>query len=334
MIQTSIPSENASTDYPSRVLIVGIAGFAGLHLTKFALAQGVEVYGLDRITAKHQFSDFSSSPTTYACDLLDYPSMEEILAEIRPKVIFHLAAQASVKQSQNNPSATFMTNVIGTVNLLEAARKFDIPPRIILITSSEIYGIVTPDELPLTESSPLRPVNPYAVSKVTVHYLMGQYCSNYQIPVIEARAFNHVGPGQSLGFVLPDFCSQVAALTINPSERKIKVGDLRARRDFTDVRDIVRGYWLLGKHGIPGEVYNLCQGVSISMEHLLQRVIAASAVEVEIEVDPARLRPSPMPDIIGSYEKINRLCGWEPEIPFDTSVEDTYHYWRERLNDK
>ncbi|MBL7191304.1 GDP-mannose 4,6-dehydratase [bacterium] len=316
-----------------RILIAGIAGFAGTHLAEFASEQGAQIYGLDRRQGNRWLNNLEPQPEVIVCDLLDYNAIADALARIQPHVIFHLAAQASVRQSIDEPAETFMANVVVTINLLEAVRKLKLDSKVLLITSSEVYGIVKPEELPLYEDAPLRPVHPYAVSKVTVHYLTYQYHHTHGLDVIEARAFNHIGPRQSLGFVLPDFSSQIAKLSEQPGRKVIKVGDLSARRDFTDVRDIVRGYWLLSEKGLPGGVYHLCSGGSISIDELLKEVISASGIPVEIEVDPARLRPSPMPDIWGSYEKIHSLCGWRPRIPWKKSVEDTYSFWSENSNE-
>jgi len=315
-----------------KVLVTGITGFAGSHLAEFLLLKGYTLFGISRpLEETKNLSGFEDKIQLHQVDLLDSETIERIIAKVNPDVAYHLAGEASVHQSMGKPVDTIQVNVIGTVNLLEAARRLARKPRVLLVTSGEVYGSVRLDELPVTEDSPLRPLHPYATSKVAVHYLGYEYYNAHHIPIVEARAFNHVGPRQRLGFVVPDFAKQLAEIILSRRGNEIKVGDLSVKRDFVDVRDVVRAYWLLTEKGKPGEVYNVCSGNSYSIQTILHMLISLSGAQVSVTVEKEKLRSSSIPVMRGSYEKIHRELGWSPEIPLEQSLNDTLEYWIESL---
>jgi GDP-4-dehydro-6-deoxy-D-mannose reductase len=197
----------------------------------------------------------------------------------------------------------------------------------LIVTSSEVYGYLTEEQLPVREETPLAPVHTYAVSKVATHFLGQAYYQTYGVPVIEVRPFNHIGPRQRTGFVVPDFASQVAAIIAGESDPVIRVGDLSPRRDFTDVRDIARAYELLAQGGEPGQVYHVCSGRAYAIQEILDGLLALCDRPVEVETDPKRMRPSKMPVLLGSAERLIKRTGWTPYIPLAQTLEDTLAYW-------
>jgi len=317
-----------------RALITGITGFAGSHLAEYLLAEqpGVEVYGTHRWRSRmDNVEHLRSKVKLLEADLRDYTSMHAALERSRPDVIFHLAAQSFVPSSWTAPNETLTTNVSGQTNLFEAVRALRLDPVIQIACSSEQYGLVLPGETPIKETNPLRPLSPYAVSKVAQDYLGYQYFQSYGLKVVRTRGFNHTGPRRGHVFVTSNFCSQVAAIELGLQEPVIRVGNIDAIRDFTDVRDMVRAYWLAVTKAKPGEVYNIATGSGIAIREMLQRLIALGNVEVKIETDPERLRPSDVEILIGDASKFKADTGWEPRIPFDQTLRDLLDYWRETL---
>jgi GDP-4-dehydro-6-deoxy-D-mannose reductase len=318
-----------------RALITGITGFAGSHLAEYLLKEqpGVEVYGTLRWRSRmDNIEHLGKRIHLVEADLRDYSSMHRALEETRPDFIFHLAAQSFVPSSWSAPNDTIVTNVTGQTNLFEAIRILKLDPTVQLACSSEEYGLVLPDEVPIKETNPLRPLSPYAVSKVAQDYLGYQYFQSYGLKVIRTRGFNHTGPRRGQVFVTSNFCSQVAAIELGLQEPVIRVGNIEAIRDFTDVRDMVRAYWLAVTKGTPGEVYNIATGSGIRIREMLDRLLALSKVEVKVEVDPERLRPSDVEILIGDSSKFRADTGWEPRIPFEQTLEDLLDYWREKLS--
>ena len=317
-----------------RALITGITGFAGSHLAEYLLAEhpDVEVFGTYRWRSRmDNVEHFRSRVKLLEADLRDYTSMYNALDRSRPDFIFHLAAQSFVPSSWTAPNETLTTNIAGQTNLFEAIRSLRLDPVVQIACSSEQYGLVLPDEVPIKETNPLRPLSPYAVSKVAQDYLGYQYFQSYGLKAIRTRGFNHTGPRRGQVFVTSNFCSQVAAIELGLQEPVIRVGNIEAIRDFTDVRDMVRAYWLAVNHGKPGEVYNIATGNGIRIRELLDRIIALSNVEVKIEVDPDRLRPSDVEILIGDSSKFRADTGWEPRIPFEQTLRDLLAYWRRTL---
>lgn len=316
-----------------RVLITGITGFVGSHLAEWVLTKNADVVGCVRWRSNTEHIDhLRERLTLIQADLRDLSSVRTLIEQAQPDYIVHLAAQSFVAASWQTPSETLMTNAIGQMNLFEAIRQLGSSARFLVIGSSEEYGLVYPDELPIRETNPLRPLSPYAVSKVTQDLMGFQYWKSYGLDVVRARAFNHSGPRRGEAFATSNFAKQIAEIEAGIREPVVAVGDLKPTRDFSDVRDVVRGYWDLLERGTAGEVYNLCSGVDWSIERMLNFLIAQSAVShIEVRVDPTRLRPSDVPVLRGSREKIENAVGWRPHIPLERTLADLLDYWRQRI---
>ena len=317
-----------------RALITGITGFAGSHLAEFILSNhpDVEVYGIMRWRSRTEnIEAIEKRVQLVECDLRDATSVKTLLGRVRPDKVFHLAAQSYVPASWNAPGESLTTNIIGQLNIFEAVRELKIEPWIQIACSSEEYGLVHEDELPIKETNPLRPLSPYAVSKVGQDYLGYQYHMSFGLKVVRTRGFNHDGPRRGDVFVSSNFAKQLVEVEKGKRPAVIHVGNLEARRDFSDVRDIVRGYWLSLERCEAGEVYNLCSGKAYSIQEVLDRLIELSGVKVKIEQDPARLRPSDVPVLIGDCTKFREVTGWKPEIPYDKTLADMLDYWRGKI---
>ena len=316
------------------ILITGITGFAGSHLAEYILAHhpGVKVHGIIRWRSRmDNVAGILGQVELHEADLKDMVSLKKVLAACRPERIFHLAAQSFVPTSWRLPAETFMINAVGQINLFEAVLDLKLDPRIQIAGSSEEYGMVHPDEVPMKETNPLRPHSPYAVSKVAQDLLGYQYFKSYGLKVIRTRGFNHTGPRRGDVFVTSNFSKQVAEIEKGKREPVIHVGNLDARRDFTDVRDMVRAYWLAAEKGEPGDVYNIGSGTAISMHRLLEMLTALSRTKLRIQVDPERLRPSDVQILLADNSKFRALTGWAPTIPFEKTLADLLDYWRERV---
>ena len=315
-----------------RVLITGITGFVGSHMAEYALAKGAHVFGSNRWRSKSENIDHLRSQVTFIeSDLRDVSSVRALLEISVPDYVVHLAAQSFVGVSWHAPAETLTTNIISQVNLLEALRGLKMSPRILAVGSSEEYGLVFEDELPIKETNQLRPLSPYAVSKVTQDMMAYQYFKSYGLPIVRTRAFNHEGPRRGDVFVTSNFARQVAEIEAGLREPVVYVGDLTPRRDYSDVRDIVRGYWLLLERGEAGEVYNLCSGRSWSIQQVLDFLLKLSAVKgITVKTDPARLRPSDVMILEGDPTKMHKATGWKVEIPFERTLTELLDYWRQR----
>lgn len=315
-----------------RVLVTGVTGFAGSHLVDAMLGMpGVEIHGLYRWRSPlENIQHVLARIRLYECDLRDAFSVRDMIEEIRPDRIFHLAAQSFVPTSWTAPTESITTNILGQLNLLEAVRKIGIRPAIQLACSSEEYGLAYEHELPIKEENPLRPLSPYAVSKVGQDMLGYQYFMSYRMPIIRTRGFNHEGPRRPPVFVISDFALQVAAIERGERPPVLRVGNLEAQRDFTDVRDMVRAYWLALEKGRPGEVYNICSGQSRSIREVVDLLLGMTSAKIKVEEDPRRLRPSDVPVLRGDCSKFIRETGWQIEIPFERTVEDLLNHWRAR----
>jgi len=315
------------------VLITGITGFAGSHLAEYILAHhpGVKVHGTVRWRSRME----NIAPlvrkgkvTLHEADLKDISSLRKALRASAPDRIFHLAAQSFVPASWKLPSETFTINAVGQINLFESVLAEKLDPRIQIAGSSEEYGMVLPNEVPMKETNPLRPLSPYAVSKVAQDLLGYQYWQSYRLHIIRTRGFNHTGPRRGEVFVTSNFARQIAQIEKGLSEPVIRVGNLDAKRDFTDVRDTVRGYWLALEKGEPGEVYNIGTGTTISMKDMLDILLGFSKVKVKVKVDPDRLRPSDVQILCADVTKFKKATGWAPKIPLATTLQDLLDYWR------
>src|SRR6266704_555817 len=307
-----------------RILITGITGFVGSHLTEWALSRGADVIGALRWRSNTEHIEhLRDRLTLIQSELRELSSARDLVERARPDYIVHLAAQSFVGASWQTPAETLMTNAIGQMNLFEAIRQLGSASRFLVIGSSEEYGLVEPDELPIRETNPLRPLSPYAVSKVTQDLMGWQYFKSYGMHIVRARAFNHDGPRRGETFATSNFAKQIAEMEAGLREPVVHVGDLKPTRDFSDVRDIVRGYWLLLERGTPGEVYNLCSGVEWSIERMLNFLIGQSSVRpIDVRSDPSRMRPSDVLVLRGSAEKVEQTLGWRREIPFERTLTD------------
>ena len=317
-----------------RALITGITGFAGSHLADYLLENHpeAEVYGLIRWRSRMEnVQHIRDRIHLLEADLKDMVSLKKALAEIEPDRIFHLAAQSFVPTSWRAPAETFAINSIGQINLFEAVLDLGLTPRIQIAGSSEEYGLVHPDEVPMTESNPLRPLSPYAVSKVAQDFLGYQYFKSYGLHVVRTRGFNHTGPRRGEVFICSNFARQIVEIEKKLRDPVLFVGNLEAKRDFTDVRDTVRAYWLSLEKGEAGEVYNIGSGIAFTAQEILDKLLALTEADVRIEVDPLRLRPSDVMILLSDASKFRAISGWEPRIPFEQSLQDLLEYWRARL---
>ena len=313
-----------------KALITGISGFAGSHLAEFLLKKGYKVYGTfyDKGTFSN-LNGFIDRIILYQCDIRNYDSLKIIIKKVHPDEIYHLAAISFVPISLKNPKLTFDTNLYGTLNLYQAIIELRFNPKILFVGSADEYGIVNENDLPIKENCSLRPVNPYSISKASADFLSYFYFKNYHLKIIRVRPFNHIGPRQAPNFVCSDFAKQIVEIEKGIKiEPIIKVGNLKAKRDFTDVRDIVRAYWLAIQKGKTGEVYNLCAGRCVQIKELLNNFLELSSKKIEIMKDSKRIRTSDNPILQGDCSKIRERCGWKPEIPFDKTLKDILKYWR------
>ncbi len=310
-----------------RALITGAAGFVGRHLAALlARNRDWELFGIESRPGV-------SIPNVrmVVCDLRDDTRTRSVIRDCRPDYIFHLAAQANVPIAVASPSDTLINNAVAQINVLEACRADSLDPVILVVSSAEVYGAAAPEDLPLTEEQPFRPANPYAVSKVTQDMLGLQYFLSYGMRIIRVRPFNHIGPGQSDHFVVSSFARQIAEIEAGLAEPVVRVGNLDAQRDFLDVRDVVWSYELVTKPELAGEVFNVASGIPRPIRSILDRLVALSSATITIEEDPARLRPSDVPVLIGDAGKLYRSTGWQPRVAIEQSLADTLAFWRERI---
>jgi GDP-4-dehydro-6-deoxy-D-mannose reductase len=316
-----------------RAFITGATGFAGSHLVDQLLEAGDEIYALIHGESSHQTLPDHARLTQIPGDLLDFDSLNTTIDEVRPDVIYHLAGQASPSLSWARPALTLAINAGGTANILQAAAQNN-NPRTVVVTSADVYSEITPGVLPLTEQTEIKPGHPYGVSKAAAGQLVSAYWQRYRLPAIEARPFNHIGPRQTPGFVVPDFASQIAAVKFGLRDASISVGNLDAQRDFTDVRDVARAYTALAKSGQPGQTYLICSGRPVSIRYLLDTLVELAGIGVEITGDPARMRPSDIPVVYGSHDRITADTGWQPQISVEQSLNDALQDWIERVKQR
>jgi GDP-4-dehydro-6-deoxy-D-mannose reductase len=330
-----------------RALITGISGFVGSHLAEYLLEHtdwhvAGTVYG-----PEENIEHLRDRLELYPAELSELETVTSILEQAKPNYIFHLAAQPLVSLSRRDPWGTLAINIRLQLNILEAVARLGSTAlrqspstssggtsgqaRILVVGSSEEYGLVHPDELPIKETNPLRPTNPYAVSKVAQDMLGLQYHLSHKLFTVRVRSFNHIGPRQRLGFVAPDFARQIAEAEAGLREPIVQVGNLEPQRDFSDVRDVVRGYHLLITQGEAGGVYNLGSERARSVREMLETLIAMANIPITIEQDPERVRPTDVPVIFGDCTKVREQTGWRPRISFEQSLQDVLDYWREQV---
>jgi GDP-4-dehydro-6-deoxy-D-mannose reductase len=319
-----------------KYLITGINGFAASYLAEFLLKgkqQGKEIWGTHRFGSNMENVEHIKSRIRIAeCELTDFQAVFKVIEQIKPDRIYHLAAQSFVPKSWNSPVDTIMNNISAQLNVFESVRKLALTSCQILVAgSSEEYGLVQSDEIPIRETNQLRPLTPYGVSKVTQDMMGFQYSKSYNMKIIRARAFNHEGPRRGEVFVTSNFAKQIALIEANLKEPIISVGNLSPRKDFTDARDVVRAYAEILEKGDSGEVYNICSGKQYSIKQMLDILLSYSKTNIQVRTDPDRLRPSEVQNLLGDYSKINDKIGWKPEIPFEQTLLDLLNYWRNKI---
>lgn len=317
-----------------RILITGITGFVGSHLAEYiiGLNEGHEIYGLCRWRSpKNNLEKISNKVTLLDADICDLSGLIRHMKTVKPDVIFHLAAQSYVLTSFNTPIQTLWTNVIGTTNLLESVRILEIDPVIHVCSSSEVYGRVTKEDVPIKETCPFRPVSPYAVSKIGEDMVAYQYFISYGIKTIRTRMFTHTGPRHGDVFALSFFAKQIAAAELELIKPVVRVGNLKSIRTFCDVRDAVRAYWILVNKCKPGEVYNVGDSRTMTIGEALNILLSYSKIKCEIEVDPQLMRPSDVTLKIPCIDKFSNETGWKPEIHLEKTLHDLLDYWRVEL---
>jgi len=316
-----------------RALITGAEGFAGGHLSRLLRSLEPDLQLIGTVyRAAAESPALAVLDEAVRLDLRDPDAVRDMLESFRPDFIYHLAAQAFVPRSFEYPWETLENNIRSQLNLLHGAVQLGLKPRVLVVSSAEIYGTVPPERLPITEDFPLMPSNPYSVSKVGQDMLGLQYFLSHQLPIVRVRPFNHIGPGQNTRFVAPAFATQIARIEQGVQPPVIEVGDLSPQRDFTDVRDVVRAYHAALTRGKPGAVYNVCSGRAYSVQYLLDTLLSFSTVSVEVRVDPARLRVVDRPVVLGSARRLKMDTGWEPSIPFEQSLRDVLEECRERVS--
>ena len=311
-----------------RVLVTGASGFAGQHLLRHLVDQGDSVFGVVRSAGG---AELPSGVAPYSADLRDRLAVQTVVRVVRPEAVYHLAAHSSSRQSLEDPWGTIANNMRAQMTLFDALLAEGLRPRCLVVGSSEEYGAVGPEHLPTAEDAPLRPVTPYAVSKVSQDVLAYQYFAQHSLPTICVRPFTHTGPGHDPRFIVPSFAQQIAEIENGIRPPILHVGNLEAERDFTDVRDIVRGYRLVLRHGTPGEVYNLGWGIAVRIGDLLEELLRMSSMRIRVVVDPDRYRPADVPRQQANITKVQSCTGWHPEIPLQTTLRDTLTFWRRHV---
>lgn len=291
-----------------RILVTGARGFVGAHLARLLEARGDEVTGLDRSEA----------------DVADLAAVSALVASSRPEAVVHLAARPHVGRSHGEPVAVFQTNVLGTVSVLEAVRQHAPEARVVLASSADVYGVVPIQELPISEEAAIAPASPYGASKAAAEGVALQYHRAYGLDVVVGRGFNAIGPGQSSSFAVPSFALQLASIARGETAPILRVGNLEAERDFTDVRDVARAYAALVDVGLPARIFNICSGSSVSLRSVVDELVHGSGLDVEVRVDPERLRPIDAPRIVGDSTQIRSATGWQPEIGLAATISDVY----------
>jgi GDP-4-dehydro-6-deoxy-D-mannose reductase len=316
-----------------RALITGITGFAGGHLAQILLDRGDEVFGVARDEGTG-LAHLTQEIVPVIADLQDTLVVQRLLTDIRPEAIYHLAGQAFVPTSWDDPWATMENNIRPQLNILQAMVKQKSEARLLIVASNQVYGHLNPDQLPVQEETPLRPDNPYGVSKVAQDVLGLQYFLSHGVDVLRVRAFNHIGPRQSPVFVAASFSRQIAQIEAGLKEPVIHVGNLDAERDFTDVVDVMRAYALLVEHGDSGEAYNVGTGRAYSIKYLLDVLLSYSQTKIDVEQEPSRIRPSDVSIIYADNSKLRTKTGWEPSVKFEDSLRRVLDYWRDEINNK
>lgn len=308
-----------------RLLITGCWGFVGKTAAQSLAEEGVDIWGADTQSAPGRFPGKES----FQVDLSEAAEVEKLLARTQPTHILHLAAHSSAGHSFKEPLGTIRNNLLSTLNILEALRKRERPARLLAVGSADEYGPADPSHLPLVETRPAHPANPYALSKAMQAQCCSLYHAVYGVDVVMTRSFNHTGPGQTDTFVLPSFARQIMEIKHKVREPAMEVGNIEIKRDFLDVRDVVRAYRALLERGKPGELYNVCSGASYTLKELLHRMCALAGVRVDVRVRDERVRPLDTMELRGNKLKIARDTGWSPEIPIEKTLQSLLDYWEQ-----
>jgi GDP-4-dehydro-6-deoxy-D-mannose reductase len=318
-----------------KAFITGITGFAGSHLAR--LLHSNDQFDISGTylseSSKTTLKDLSSEIELIQLDLMDRKKVEDVVTETKPDYIFHLAALTSPKLSFDDPGKVITNNVEGQINILEAVRKSGIDSKVLITSSAEVYGNVKPSDLPIDEETPLNPTSPYAVSKIAQDFLALQYFISYKIKTIRARPFNHIGPGQTDSFAVAAFAKKIAQIEKGLIEPILYVGNLESKRDFTDVKDMVKAYMLLIEKGRWGEVFNIGSGKSFKMSEILEKLLSLSDKKIEIRQDPDLLRPSDNPELLCNPGKIEKETGWKAEISIEETLGKILEYWRGEVSE-
>lgn len=312
------------------ILITGVGGFVGRHLLDLLYRSNPESVVHGTIIPGSEPLEHPALKC-HTLDLRDEQAVDDLLKQTRPKLIYHLAAQSSPRLSFSEPWQTLENNIRSQLNLIQSSLRLDPQPRLLAVSSAEIYGPVRPEQMPVNEDAPLRPTNPYGVSKVAQDMLGLQFYLSHRLPILRARPFNHIGPGQREGFVAVDFSMQIARIEAGLQEPVMTVGNLSAQRDFSDVRDVVHAYQLILEHGTAGDVYNVASGKSYSIQSLLDILLGYSRVRIDVQVDQARFLPIDLPIVTGDASRLRQVTGWQPTIPFETTLLDVLNDCRQRI---
>ena len=316
-----------------RVLITGISGFVGSTLAGYLLSDSfnnsLELHGIVH-RADSRIQEIRSRLHLHKGDLRNSSWVDQVVGTVKPHFVVHLAAWSDVRASWDQPWAAYELNISCQLNLLEAMRRHTPDARVLVVASSEVYGLIEPDDIPVDEETPLRPNSPYGISKVAQDLMAQQYWFNYGLSTVRVRSFNHIGPGQSDSFVASAFARQIAEIEEGLQAPVLKVGNLEAERDYTDVRDMVRAYWLALQHGEPGGVYNVGTGSSVPVQALLDVLLDLGSVQISVEEDPERLRPSDVARVVCNPNRFFRQTNWTPAISLRESLADVLQYWRGR----
>ena len=315
-----------------RVLITGITGFAGSHLADTCVAQGAEVWGLTQTPGPQpNLAHLGDRIKLLTANITDEAGMHAALESIKPDRIFHLAAQAHVPTAWSDPAETLTTNIQGQLNIILALQQHVPTARLLAVSSSNVYGMVEEEDLPVNETAPFRPADPYAVSKVGQDMLALQYWQSHGLHIVRVRPFNHIGPRQAPDFVIARFARELAQMEAGIVPPLLKVGNMSAKRDFTDVRDVARAYWLALEKGTSGAVYTIGSGAARSIDEMLQIMLSLTQVDITVETDPALFRPGDLPVLQADPSAIQAQTGWRAAIPLEQTLKDTLDYWRGQI---
>jgi len=313
-----------------KILITGVTGFAGSYLARQIVPQkDCELFGTYlSVDSLSQISDIKNSIKPIHLDLMDFNGVKKVIEETKPDQLYHLAALTSPTQSFKEPAAVMVNNITAQINILENIKNANLSTRILVISSAEVYGQVDSSDIPIDEDTPFRPVNPYAVSKITQDFMGLQYHLGYGMDVVRVRPFNHIGPGQTYQFVTSAFAKKIAEIEKGKREPVLEVGNLEAKRDFTDVRDMVKAYVLLMEKGKSGDAYNVGLGKSYKISKILEILLSMSDKKIIVKKSPELLRPSDNPNLLCDNSKIAKLTGWKPEIALKQTLKEILDYWR------